>query len=388
LANERCAPKTIGVRPDHLIATKHRLVPSLDLGKYLVQPVEHDSSTGVRTMASLFETLCNAHDGEAITALGREFGLTQTQAQAAVTALLPAISTGLKQSTTTPDGLDNLFSMMGQQQDLQQMYDDPGTAFGLNGVAAGNDALSVIFGSPDVSRAVVDQAQKFSGVSSDILKKTLPVLAGILVSGLMRSGSTGRSGAPGPTPSGGSLGDVLGQIFGRGIPGSADAPPDVGPQSPSPPSQHAPLPNDASRQPGSDGDLLGPILRELEKGIREGRIKPVIIGGGPVHIPIPSGQTAPMPSGSDAPQMPGGDIFGQILRDILGGAGRDPAQIPQERQGQSPQLKDLSDLSRGLRMMGGAGAAVFGDHFESGQDVDQSHMDNVQSNRFFGAQKS
>jgi hypothetical protein len=30
-ANERCAPKTIGVRPDHLIATKHRLVPSLIL---------------------------------------------------------------------------------------------------------------------------------------------------------------------------------------------------------------------------------------------------------------------------------------------------------------------------------------------------------------------
>jgi hypothetical protein len=325
-------------------------------------------------MASLFETLCNAHDGEAITALGRQFGLTQTQAQAAVTALLPAISTGLKQSTTTSDGLGNLFGMMGQQQDLRQMYDDPGTAFAPNGVAAGNDALSVLFGSPDVSRAVVDQAQKFSGVSSDILKKMLPVLAGILVSGLMRSGSTARSGAPGPTPSGGSLGDVLGQIFGRGIPGSADVPPDVGPQSPSPPSQHAPLPNDASGQPGSDGDLLGPILRELEKGIREGRIKPVIVGGGSVQIPIPGGQTAPMPPGSDAPQMPGGDIFGQILRDILGGAGRDPAQIPQERQGQSPQLKDLSDLSRGLRMMGGAGAAVFGDHFESGQDVDQSQM--------------
>jgi hypothetical protein len=66
-------------------------------------------------MASLYEILSNAHDGEAITALGREFGLTPTQVQAAVTALLPAISTGLKQSTGTPDGLGNLFSMMGQQ---------------------------------------------------------------------------------------------------------------------------------------------------------------------------------------------------------------------------------------------------------------------------------
>ena len=40
------------------------------------------------------------------TALGREFGLTETQTEAAVTALLPAISTGLKQSTATVDGLD------------------------------------------------------------------------------------------------------------------------------------------------------------------------------------------------------------------------------------------------------------------------------------------
>ena len=142
-------------------------------------------------MQSLYEILNNAHDGEGMTALSREFGLTSTQTEAAVTALLPAISMGLKQSTATVNGLGNLFGVMGQQQDLQDMYDDAETAFGPEGVAAGKDALSVIFGSPDVSRAVIDQAQNFSGVSSDILKKMLPVLAGVLLSGLMRSGSPG-----------------------------------------------------------------------------------------------------------------------------------------------------------------------------------------------------
>ena len=73
-------------------------------------------------MASLYEILDNAHDGEAMTAIGSEFGLTPTQAEAAVTALLPAISTGLKRSTATPDGLGNLFSLMGRQQDLKEMY--------------------------------------------------------------------------------------------------------------------------------------------------------------------------------------------------------------------------------------------------------------------------
>ena len=86
--------------------------------------------------------------------------------------------------------------------------------------------------------------------------------------------------------------------------------------------------------------------------------------------------------------MPGGDIFGQILRDILGGAAGGPAQMP-GRPGGSPQLKDLSDLSRQLGVMGGAGAAVFGDHFEAGQDVEQGHVDNIQNvfDRFFGTQK-
>jgi hypothetical protein len=145
----------------------------------------------------------------------------------------------------------------------------------------------------------------------------------------------------------------------------------------------------AGGQPTPDGDLLGSVLRELEKGIREGRIKPVIIGGGPVQIPMPGGQQGPMPSGPDAPRVPGGDIFGQILRDILGGGVGGPAQMPQGRQGQSPQIKDLSDLSKQLGVMGGAGAAVFGDHFETGRDVEKEHIDNIQSvfDRFFGAQR-
>ena len=289
---------------------------------------------------------------------------------------------------STVDGLGNLFGVMGQQQNLQDIYDDPEMAFGPEGVAAGNDALSAIFGSPDVSRAVIDQAQNFSGVSSNILKKMLPVLAGVVLSGLMRSSSSGKSVSPElPAPSGGSLGDILGQIFGRGMSGSPSVPADSGEKSRPPASR--PLPTDAGGQPTPEGHPLSSILRELEKGIREGRIKPVIIGGGPVQIPMPGGQQGPIPSGPDAPPVPGGDIFGQILRDILGGAVGGPGQMPQGRQGQSPQTKDLSDLSKQLGVIGGAGAAVFGDHFETGRDVEKEHIDNIQSvfDRIFGAQR-
>ena len=350
-------------------------------------------------MANLYELVDDAHDGESLAALGREFQLTPQQTEAAVAALLPAISAGLKQSTATFDGLGNLLAMMGQQQHLHALYDDPEAALGAQGVAAGNDVLSTIFGSPAVTQGVVDHAQQFSGVSSGILKKLLPVLAGIVISGLMRSGS--KPAAPqSPAPSGGgALGDILGQIFGRGMPGapagrSSPSPLPPLPQAspaPSPSSSPASAPGETSEAGGPEGDLLGHVMRELEEGIREGRIKPVVIGGGPVQIPMPGG---PMPSQPDAPQMPGqvpgGDIFGQILRDVFGGAigSGGQLQMPQGRQA-SPPAKDLSDLSKQLGLMGGAGAALFGGRLDHGQDVDRSHLDNIQSvfDRFFTAQR-
>ena len=152
--------------------------------------------------------------------LGREFGLSPQQTQLAVAALLPAISMGLKRTTATPEGLGNLLAVMGAQPDLHAMYDDPQVALSREGRAAGNAALARMFGSPEASRAIVDQAQQLSGISSSILKKLLPVLAGIIISSLMKSGS-GKAAPSAPEPQatpdlGGGLGDILRQIFRQG----------------------------------------------------------------------------------------------------------------------------------------------------------------------------
>ncbi len=315
-------------------------------------------------MATLYEVLADAQHGEALDQISHEFGLTPEQTKAAVSALLPAISMGLKRSTTTPEGLGELLGLMGQQPDLYAMYEDPGAAFSREGRSAGNAVLSNMFGSPDASRAIAVQAQQLSGVTSGILKKLLPVLAGILISGLMRSKSGKTAPAPTPQPQadtgGGVLGEILRQIFGQGgAEPSASGPSGIPPlkdilgkeregspaptprqvpesqPSPTPGIETGSQPSPAPLDPGSD--LMATILRELEKAIREGRLKPVVIG--PVEIPGQAGPGQPSP-GQKQPAPGGADIFGQILREILGGAG-----------GQTRQ---------------GAGAAVFGDLLEPG----------------------
>ena len=172
-------------------------------------------------MANLYEILAEAQHGEALADIGREYGLTEEQTQAAVASLLPAISMGLKQATATPEGLGNLLALMAARPDLYAMYDNPRAAFSSEGREAGNAALAAMFGSPDASRAITGQAQQLSGVTSAILKKLLPVIVGMIISGLMRSGSgkaapAPQAPAPVPDQGGGALIDILKQIFGQG----------------------------------------------------------------------------------------------------------------------------------------------------------------------------
>jgi hypothetical protein len=49
----------------------------------------------------------------------------------------------------------------------------------------------------------------------------------------------------------------------------------------------------------------------------------------------------------------------------------------------------LSDRTRQLGVMGGAGTAVFGDRFEVGRDIEQDHVDSIQDvfDRYFSAQR-
>jgi len=135
-----------------------------------------------------------------------------------------------------------------------------------------------------------------------------------------------------------------------------------------PKGQPTPVPTDGGGQTTPGGDLLSQILRDLQEAIRDGRLKPVVIG--PYEIDVP-GQAGSSETGSQ-PRSPGGDILGQILREVLGRA-MGQAQTP--KSGQPAAL------------MGGAGTAVFGDRLEIGRDVKQDQLNSFEEifNRFLGA---
>ena len=141
-------------------------------------------------MLPLFDMLTNAQNGHGMEALARQFNLTQQQTQAAVEALLPAFSQGLKRNASDPYGVGAFMSAMATGSHAKY-FEDAQKAFAPQGVAEGNGILGHLFGSKDLSRAVADQAAQATGIGQDILKQMLPVIASMIMGGLFKQ-STGQ----------------------------------------------------------------------------------------------------------------------------------------------------------------------------------------------------
>ena len=126
--------------------------------------------------------------------VARELGMSQQQVNAGAAALLPAVLGGFKkQAQSQPTGLDGLAGMLGGLGGgglLDEVLSPQPT-----NVGRGNDVLGQIFGSPDVSRTVANQASASSGLDPALLKKLLPMLA-MMVAGYMAKQGTGNNAAP------------------------------------------------------------------------------------------------------------------------------------------------------------------------------------------------
>ncbi|MEO9468930.1 DUF937 domain-containing protein [Parasphingorhabdus sp.] len=140
--------------------------------------------------------------------MAKELGINESVAQAGAAALLPAILGGFKKTTQAqPSGLDGLGGLLGQMGGGGLLDSVLGTQ--PTPVNQGNEVLGQIFGSKEVSRTVAAGAEQQTGISSDLLKKMLPVVA-MMVAGYMAKQGGDNSG------SGGGLGGLIGGLLGGG----------------------------------------------------------------------------------------------------------------------------------------------------------------------------
>lgn len=155
-----------------------------------------------------------------IAQMAREIGVDQSMVQQGAAALLPAVLGGFKkQATAQPQGLDGLVGMLGGMGGGGLL--DAVLAPQATPVDQGNQVLGQIFGSKDVSRTVASQASAQTGVSADLLKKLLPMVAMAAAGFMAKQASAGSAAAP--QAGGGGLGGLLGQVMG-GLTGGGGQP--------------------------------------------------------------------------------------------------------------------------------------------------------------------
>jgi hypothetical protein len=164
-----------------------------------------------------------------IGAIARELGVDEGTAQAGAAALLPAVLGGFKgQAQTHPEGLGGLLGMLGGMGGgglLESVL-----APAPSNVDAGNGVLGQIFGSKDVSRTVADHAAGQTGLSSDLLKKMLPLIAMAVAGYMAQQGGGGAGGMLGgllgaATGGGGGMGGMIGNVLGGMMGGGQPAAP-------------------------------------------------------------------------------------------------------------------------------------------------------------------
>ena len=136
--------------------------------------------------------------GMDIGSIAARFGISPEQANSALGSLFPAVAGGMQKRQ--------------DQGDLAPVTDAGASAnIDQPDAGTGNDILSHIFGSKDVSRQVADHVAGQTGVSSSVLQSMLPIVAAMAAKHMAQDGGG---------TAGGGLGGMLGSMLGGGQSGA------------------------------------------------------------------------------------------------------------------------------------------------------------------------
>ena len=157
---------------------------------------------------NLMDLLQESGGTGSVNALAKQLGIGGQETGSLIESLAPALMRGMQKQLDDPAtaaGLTNALSGGSHQRYL----DDPGLVASGDTVADGNRILGHLFGSKDVSRNVAARAAEQSGLDSSLVKKALPILAGLAMGAVSKKGQSSSGNLDS-----GLLGGLLGGLAG------------------------------------------------------------------------------------------------------------------------------------------------------------------------------
>lgn len=139
-------------------------------------------------MVNLLDIMRQAQHGAGMDNMARQFGLSLADAQRAVETLLPAFSLGFRRNTLNPGAFGPFLDALSSGR-YAPFFDGTTLTPGGGITPPGAELMGQIFGSPDVSRQIAQQASVMSGVGAQVLQQMMPTMGAVLMGGMTRYAS-------------------------------------------------------------------------------------------------------------------------------------------------------------------------------------------------------
>jgi hypothetical protein len=140
----------------------------------------------------LLDLLNKAGGQQSLGALAKQLGLDDSTTSALVKAVAPALLQGMQKQTADKNALSGFQNAL-EKGNHRQYLDHPDLLSAATAVADGNGILGHLFGSKEVSRKVAAQASDATGVDTSLIKKALPLLAGLAMGAMSKNKPAGGS---------------------------------------------------------------------------------------------------------------------------------------------------------------------------------------------------
>ncbi len=157
----------------------------------------------------LMDLLKSAGANNSLGQVAGSLGLDSSQTENLVGALAPALMRSLQKQTTSSGGLEALQRALATGNH-QRYIDEPELVQSEATREDGNRILGHLFGSKDVSRNVAAQAAAETGIDAGMIKKALPLVAGLAMGALGKQRESSLGSLLGGGGDGFGIDDVLG----------------------------------------------------------------------------------------------------------------------------------------------------------------------------------